>query len=579
MTLRNIAFFVSAGVLGCLTSLPSSAQQVNCVREPIEVSTVRRKGVAELMPSIVFTCGGGTEQTLLTFDLEIFLSVEVANPVIGPGPNDIDAVLVVTGPPSAGVGEGKLSSPEQGTPVGKIIQGKQNPNLNRAVRFEDVPYQGISTAYTLRWLRARAISRLREGPIVTGAQFTEGINQTFFDDPPLANRPFVSFEAEHFPALQGGPGTIVITEAGNPRTFLKRFETEPGFPGIPAQDDPLAIYDTESGYLPDPSGPFSPAGSGTRLILGIDLPPGLDATVSLPACIESRTTPGFWLRAVLDPDEDFSGGTLIDDCDDPPLTMIPPDDPVGAGDFFVYEAEGDAGVTGADALDSFAIPVSADCPNGPVEGMVEVKGFLGPLEGGSPGGVPLSEAGRDQLIGVLPLFVFLLDPISVIIPPPMFCDEPQINIQVPGNGIVDGATFRSPPLQPGSIVSVFGENLMPGMPANANSVPLPTELDGTQVEVDGVPAPLFFGSNGQMNFQMLRDAEAPPLREERSVRQGSRTATIVVKHSGLESDPVQVELSDHAPGIFTADFGAGRAIAFDAVDGALAQPVGSLPGS
>ena len=238
--------------------------------------------------------------------------------MIGPGPNDIDAVLVVTGPPSAGVGEGKLSSPEQGTPVGKIIQGKQNPNLNRAVRFEDVPYQGISTAYTLRWLRARAISRLREGPIVTGAQFTEGINQTFFDDPPLANRPFVSFEAEHFPALQGGPGTIVITEAGNPRTFLKRFESRAWLSGDSRPGRSLGYLRHGKRLPPRPQRPVQPGGSGTRLILGIDLPPGLDATVSLPACIESRTTPGFWLRAVLDPDEDFSGGTLIDDCDDPP---------------------------------------------------------------------------------------------------------------------------------------------------------------------------------------------------------------------------------------------------------------------
>jgi hypothetical protein len=195
MKLCHMRSALLAGVLFCLTSLPAQAQSVTCIREPISVATVRGEGLAELMPPIVFTCSGGSEQTQLTFDLDIFLSAEVANPVIGPGPNDIDAVLVATAPPALALSEEKPPTAGQGLPVLDIIQCQRNPNLNRAISCTNVPFRGISRRYILRRLRARATSTLQTGPIVTGASFSGGINQNFFDDPPLANRPNVSIEA------------------------------------------------------------------------------------------------------------------------------------------------------------------------------------------------------------------------------------------------------------------------------------------------------------------------------------------------------------------------------------------------
>jgi len=569
MESRQIALPVLAA-LTCLTSWPAPAQQVTCVREPIEVGTVRGEGLAELMPPIVFTCSGGTEQTALTFDLDIFLSAEVANPVIGPGPDDIDVALVVTGPPAAGASEEKLPSPDQGSTVLDIIQCQRNPNLNRAARCTGVPYQGLSTAYILRRLRARATSTLQSGPIVTGASFTGGIDQIFFDDPPLANRPNVPLEAGYLPAAPGQPQGFFIRETGNPRTLLKRFETVPGFSGVPAQADPLVNYDTESGFIPDSNEPYEPSDSGTRLVIQIIQPEGLDATINLPACVDSNTTPGFGLRGVTGYGSDFSGGKPDITC--PGLLTMAPDGT------FVYEAVGDPGVTGAGVLDDFDFQLDVDCPNGPVDGMVEGRVFLGPLEGGLPEGIPLSQTGKDQLLPFLPLFVFLLDPPIFSAPPPQFCEVPQINIQIPDGGIVNGAGFRPGPLAPGSIVSVFGTGLSAGMDAAAGSIPLPTELGGVTAEVDGVPAPLFFSSEPQINIQLPNAPIQPPLTEEGGSTSQANTVTVVVKHSGAESNPVEVELAAHSPAIFTADFGTGRGVAFD-VDGKLAQPVGSLQGS
>ncbi len=570
MSLRGFPFLAVALAWSLCTVAPAWAQPVTCVREPIDVGTVRGEGVAELMPLITFTCSGGTEQTQLTFDLDIFLSVEVANPVIGPGPNDVDVVLVVTAPPSAAASEEKHPSAPQGSAVISSIQGQNDPSLVRVVRFKDVPYAGVRRTYTVRRLRAHATSPMRPGPIVTGSAFQGGINQTLFDDPPLANRPNVSLGGGYDPHNPPRQQFLVIRELGNPRTLLKRVEIEAEFPGFPAQDDPFVNYATESGFIPDPNGPYGPANSGTRLVIQIEQPAGLEATIKLPACVDSSTTPGFGLRGFFDYEPDFSGGTPAGEC--PGILMVGPDGT------FVYEVVGDPGVTGADLLDEFEIPLDVSCPNGLVEGMVEGRVFLGPLDGGLPEGVPLTEAGKDQVLGALPLFVFLLDPLIFSAPPPQFCEEPQINIQIPDGGIVNGAGFRPGVVAPGSIVSVFGMGLAGGMQAAANAIPLPTVLEGVTVEVDGVPAPLFFASQPQINLQIPNAPTQPRLKEEGGSKNQANTVTVVVKHSGAQSNAVELELGAHSPAIFTADFGAGRGIAFD-VSGRLAQPRGSLPGS
>ncbi len=73
---------------------------------------------------------------------------------------------------------------------------------------------------------------------------------------------------------------------------------------------------------------------------------------------------------------------------------------------------------------------------------------------------------------------------------------------VPVGGVLNNATFAAnDSLGVGAIAAVFGEflsdatNFAPG-------APLPTTLGGTRVLVNGTPAPLYFTSPGQVNFQI-----------------------------------------------------------------------------
>jgi uncharacterized protein (TIGR03437 family) len=77
---------------------------------------------------------------------------------------------------------------------------------------------------------------------------------------------------------------------------------------------------------------------------------------------------------------------------------------------------------------------------------------------------------------------------------------------LPGVGIasvVNGASYANGAVAPGELVTIFGTGIGPTSPAfpsnviAANSVP--TSLDNIQVTFGGTPAPLLYGSSGQIN--------------------------------------------------------------------------------
>jgi hypothetical protein len=81
---------------------------------------------------------------------------------------------------------------------------------------------------------------------------------------------------------------------------------------------------------------------------------------------------------------------------------------------------------------------------------------------------------------------------------------PTVNL----GGVVNGASFLlAANLAPGSIISVFGTNLASANTSNSG-FPLPTTLAGIKLTIGGVDAPLFYGSNGQVNAQL--PFEIPP---------------------------------------------------------------------
>jgi uncharacterized protein (TIGR03437 family) len=103
---------------------------------------------------------------------------------------------------------------------------------------------------------------------------------------------------------------------------------------------------------------------------------------------------------------------------------------------------------------------------------------------------------------------------------------------------VSGASFAADsPLSPGSIVSLFGQNLSNGS-ASAGSVPLGTTLADATVVMAGSPLPLIYGSNGQINAV---------------VSSGINTNTsqqILVQRDNTLSIPISVDVAPAEPGVF-----------------------------
>jgi len=111
------------------------------------------------------------------------------------------------------------------------------------------------------------------------------------------------------------------------------------------------------------------------------------------------------------------------------------------------------------------------------------------------------------------------------------------------DGVVNGASFDArTPVAPGSIISLFGRNLVP-QPIPATGLPLPTNLAGLAMKIGDRDAPLFYANNGQVNAQV-------------PVELASNTATsVVLTMNGKVSPPEPLLLSPVQPGIFTYDDG------------------------
>ena len=83
--------------------------------------------------------------------------------------------------------------------------------------------------------------------------------------------------------------------------------------------------------------------------------------------------------------------------------------------------------------------------------------------------------------------------------------------------VVNVGNYAQESIAPGDIAAVFGDQFAPAGSALSNSgVPLPTSLGGVQVLVNGMPAPLYYVSPGQINFQIPYEApllgSSPPFR-------------------------------------------------------------------
>jgi uncharacterized protein (TIGR03437 family) len=101
-------------------------------------------------------------------------------------------------------------------------------------------------------------------------------------------------------------------------------------------------------------------------------------------------------------------------------------------------------------------------------------------------------------------------------------------------GVIENAVFQEGDVvAAGGIVAAFGEQLSFEQPQSNQSLPLPQQLGGARVFVNDQPAPIFFTSYGQVNFQIPYDT-APgeaTVRIDRGSQRGNSVTVNVVPAS------------------------------------------------
>ena len=147
-------------------------------------------------------------------------------------------------------------------------------------------------------------------------------------------------------------------------------------------------------------------------------------------------------------------------------------------------------------------------------------------------------------------------------------DRSVENVRIPPGGFTSSSGFHRPlVVSPGSDPSLFGEGFGDEVIV-ADTVPLPLELGGVSVELNGIPAPLIFVSPNQINFQTPWEL------------QNDTKARVVVRNNGEESLPAKVLIAPFNPGIFTTtQTGSGQAAVLIAGTRSVAAPEGSIPGA
>jgi uncharacterized protein (TIGR03437 family) len=109
------------------------------------------------------------------------------------------------------------------------------------------------------------------------------------------------------------------------------------------------------------------------------------------------------------------------------------------------------------------------------------------------------------------------------------------------SGAANGASFKSS-FAPGGVLSIFGSQLAPSA-QSASAVPLPISTLGVAVLVNGVAAPLYYVSPGQLNVQIPYETAV------------NGTAVVSVTNNGqVTAQSIQIVAA--APGIFTDTTGA-----------------------
>lgn len=133
--------------------------------------------------------------------------------------------------------------------------------------------------------------------------------------------------------------------------------------------------------------------------------------------------------------------------------------------------------------------------------------------------------------------------------------------QIAARGVVSAASYAAP-VAPTGLIGIFGNNLATTT-AVAGSLPLPLNLGGTSVTINGQPAPLLFVSPGQVNARIPDALAGLDYRTDNIL-----ASTVVVTSPMGSSAPATLSIAEAAPAFFTANgSGCGQAAALNITPG------------
>ena len=119
-------------------------------------------------------------------------------------------------------------------------------------------------------------------------------------------------------------------------------------------------------------------------------------------------------------------------------------------------------------------------------------------------------------------------------------------------GIVNAASYAGGPLAPGSIISIFGSN-MASQSGGASTIPLPQNLNGAKLFIEGNPTALFYAANGQVNAQLPFELPA-----------NGQAQVLLSAPAGSPTAPQTIVVGAAQPGIFSVSAsGAGQGVIFN----------------
>lgn len=99
-------------------------------------------------------------------------------------------------------------------------------------------------------------------------------------------------------------------------------------------------------------------------------------------------------------------------------------------------------------------------------------------------------------------------------------------------GVLNSGNFDNR-FAPGSVAALFGEQLTMKEAASASAIPLATSLNGARVLVNDQPAPLYYASYGQVNFQIPYEIDPGEavVRVERDGQSGNGVGIVILERA------------------------------------------------